>query len=112
MSDPSRLIVVLCTVPDEETAERLGRGLVEEGLAACVNAIPGVRSYYRWRGSIQSDAEIQLLIKTGEDRFDALVAWLRDNHPYQVPEIVALRAQRVSESYLSWALEQTASRGR
>ena len=107
MKAESELIVVLCTVPDEDTAQRLARGLVEARLAACVNAIPGVKSYYRWKGKTEVDSEIQLLIKTQRARFDELEAWIRANHPYEVPEIVALAADRVSESYLRWALEET-----
>lgn len=107
MSTPQELLVVLCTVPDEATVEKLGRGLVEQRLAACVNAIAGVRSFYRWQGKTEADKEIQLLIKTTPARFDALAAWLRENHPYEVPEIIALHADRVSKSYLDWAIEQT-----
>jgi periplasmic divalent cation tolerance protein len=103
----NELIVVFCTVPDEETAERLGRGLVEARLAACVNAIPGLKSYYRWKGKTEVDSEIQLLIKTQRTRFEELAAWIRANHPYEVPEVVALAADRVSESYLRWAFEET-----
>jgi periplasmic divalent cation tolerance protein len=102
-----QLIVVLCTVPDGATAERLAKGLVEERLAACVNAIPGVKSFYRWQGKIETDNEIQLLIKTRGERFDELAAWINANHPYEVPEIVAIPAERVSEAYLAWAVEQT-----
>jgi len=103
----TELLVVLCTVPDEETADRLARGLVQARLAACVNAIPGVKSYYRWKGKIAVDPEIQLLIKTQRARFDELAAWIGTHHPYEVPEIVALPADQVSESYLRWALEET-----
>jgi periplasmic divalent cation tolerance protein len=103
----SELIVVLCTVPDEDTADRLARGLVEARLAACVNAIPGVKSYYRWNGKTEVDSEIQLLIKTQRTRFEELAAWIRTHHPYEVPETVALPADQVSESYLRWALEET-----
>ncbi len=107
MSAEDQLIVILCTVPDEATAERLARGLVEERLAACVNAIPGVKSFYRWQGKIEIDSEIQLLIKTRGERFDELAAWISENHPYDVPEIVAIPAERVSDAYLAWATEQT-----
>ena len=107
MRAESELIVVLCTVPDEDAAERIGRGLVEARLAGCVNAIPEVKSYYRWKGKIEVDSEIQLLIKTQRGRFEELAEWIRANHPYEVPEIVALAADRVSESYLRWALEET-----
>ncbi|HSN83561.1 MAG TPA: divalent-cation tolerance protein CutA [Polyangiales bacterium] len=110
MTKHNQLIVVLCTVPDQVTAEKLGQGLVEERLAACVTSIPGVKSFYRWQEETHADMEIQLLIKTRPERFDDLAAWLAENHPYDVPEVVALRAERVSESYLSWAVEQTTKR--
>ncbi len=105
VEDP--LIVVLCTVPDEATAERLAKGLVEQRLAACVNAIPGVKSFYRWQGQIEADTEIQLVIKTRSERFDELAAWVSANHPYDVPELIAIPADRVSDAYLAWAVEQT-----
>ena len=107
MSAEDQLVVVLCTVPDEATAEKLAKGLVDERLAACVNAIPGVKSFYRWHGKIESDAEVKLVIKTRSERFDELAAWISANHPYEVPEIVAIPANRVSEAYFAWAVEQT-----
>ena len=106
MSAREQLVVVLCTVPDEAAAERLARGLVEERLAACL------KSFYRWQGNIEAQGEIQLLIKTHADRFDELAAWLQQGHPYDVPEIIALPAERVSDGYLAWAIEQTTKRGR
>lgn len=109
MGVDNELLVILCTAPDHPTAEKLARGLLEERLAACVNAISGVKSFYRWQGKIEADDEIQLLIKTPRRRFDEVAAWLKANHPYDVPEIVALPAEKVSEEYLSWALEQTSS---
>jgi periplasmic divalent cation tolerance protein len=107
VSAESQLVVILCTVPDEATAEKLATGLVEERLAACVNAIPGVKSFYRWQGKLAADTEIQLVIKTRSERFDELAAWISANHPYEVPEIVAIPADRVSDAYLAWAVEQT-----
>ena len=107
MSSEDELVVVLCTVPDGTTAETLAKGLLDERLAACINAISGVKSFYRWQGKIASDTEIQLLIKTRRGRFDALAAWLDAHHPYDVPEILAVPAEQVSAAYLAWALEQT-----
>jgi periplasmic divalent cation tolerance protein len=107
VSAEDQLVVILCTVPDEATAEKLAKGLVDERLAACVNAIPGVKSFYRWQGKIEADAEVQLVIKTRSERFDELAAWISANHPYEVPEIVAIPANRVSEAYFAWAVEQT-----
>ncbi|MGB9339499.1 MAG: divalent-cation tolerance protein CutA [Polyangiales bacterium] len=107
MSAANELLIVLCTAPDQASAERLAKGLVGERLAACVNAIPGLKSFYRWQGKVETDSEIQLLIKTRRGRFDELAAWLKANHPYDVPEIVAVAAERVSDGYLAWAVEQT-----
>ena len=107
MSPVNQLVVILCTVPDEATAEKLATGLVEGRLAACVNAVPGVKSFYRWQGKIEAETEIQLLIKTRSERFDELAAWISANHPYEVPEIIAIPADRVSDAYLTWAVEQT-----
>ena len=107
MSPVNQLVVILCTVPDEATAEKLATGLVEGRLAACVNAVPGVKSFYRWQGKVEAETEIQLLIKTRSERFDELAAWISENHPYEVPEIIAIPADRVSDAYLTWAVEQT-----
>jgi periplasmic divalent cation tolerance protein len=107
VSPVNQLVVILCTVPDEATAEKLATGLVEGRLAACVNAVPGVKSFYRWQGKIEAETEIQLLIKTRSERFDELAAWISENHPYEVPEIIAIPADRVSDAYLTWAVEQT-----
>jgi periplasmic divalent cation tolerance protein len=107
VSSENHLIVILCTVPHDAAAENLARGLIEGRLAACVNAIPGVKSFYRWQGKIETDTETQLVIKTRSERFDELAAWISENHPYDVPEIVAIPAERVSEAYLAWAADQT-----
>ena len=105
MSVPGPL-VVLCTAPsDPSVVERLSAGLVQERLAACVNAIPGVSSTYRWEGRIETASETQLVIKTNTERFDALCAWLEQHHPYETPEILGLPVTSGSVAYLSW-LEQ------
>lgn len=108
MADSSQeFIVVLCTVPDSETGARLGRGLVEQHLAACVNIIPGVRSLYSWEGEVKDDAEAQLLIKTRRARYDELAEHIRTHHPYSEPEIIALPIANGSASYLAWIAAQT-----
>jgi len=101
-SSPTDALVVLCTVPDEPTAERLARGLVEARLAACVNVLGGVRSFYRWKGAVQDDRELQLVIKTRRTHFDALAAWIAREHPYEVPEVLALPVVAGAASYLRW----------
>ena len=94
--------LVLSTCPDRETAERLATTLVERRLAACVNIVPGLTSVYRWQGAIQTDAEVLLLIKTDAQRFPALEKTLREEHPYELPEIVAVTISNGSPGYLRW----------
>lgn len=101
MSNP-QFAAVLCTVPDENTATRIARALVEGGLAACCNVVPGLRSVYMWKGEVCDDAELLLIIKTRLDRFGELEAAVRDLHPYDVPELIALPVARGSADYLTW----------
>ena len=96
----SRHIIVFITAPTPDEAERLSRGLVEEKLAYCVNAIPAIKSVYFWDGKVCVDEEIQLLAKTNSSRFAALEKWVREAHSYDVPEIIALPLVEGSESYL------------
>ncbi len=107
VTDENELIIVFCTVPDDETAERLATGLVEERLAACVKVIPGVRSFYRWEGKLEVGSELQLLIKTQRSHFEAIEEWIHEQHPYEVPELVALLASHVGGPYAEWAAKQT-----
>ena len=94
--------VVLVTAPDEETAAGLARTVVGERLAACANLVPGVRSLYRWEGAVQDDAEVLLVIKTTASGYQGVENWLGANHPYDVPEVVALPAEKVAGPYLAW----------
>ena len=100
-------MLVLCTAPDPEVAADLARKLVDAELAACVNILPQIRSFYRWQGEVHDDAEVQLLIKTRESRFGALEEKLRAEHPYDVPEVIALPIVAGSEPYLEWLVAQT-----
>ena len=94
--------VVLVTAPEGASAETLARSLVAEGLAACVNRVPGIRSTYRWQGQVQDDAETLLVIKTTAAAYPALERRIRELHPYEVPEVIAMPIVRGSEPYLSW----------
>ena len=102
--------VVLCTAPPEAAAD-LARGLVEAGLAACVNRLPGVTSVYRWEGAVQEDAEVLLVCKTTAAALPALEDHLRARHPYDVPEVVALEAAHVEPRYLAWLVGEVRSGG-
>lgn len=94
--------LVLCTFPDPETARRIGRVLVEEALAACINLVPGVESIYRWQGKVETGTEVLGILKTTTDGLLALERRLAALHPYEVPEVVALKPSAVSASYAEW----------
>ena len=93
-------VVVLCTFPDLEQARQIGAALVERQVAACVNLLPGVESIYRWEGKVERAGEVLALIKT--TRYPDLEAAIRELHPYEVPEILALPVAAGSEGYLKW----------
>ena len=95
-------IVVLTTCDSEERAVSLARHLVEEGLAACVNIVSGIRSVYRWKGAIEDASEWMLVIKSRRDLFPALSAELGKMHTYEVPEVIALPVVDGAENYLAW----------
>ena len=96
------MIIVLPTTPNTEEAEQLARKIVEGRLAACVQVLPPVKSFYFWEGALQADSEHLLLIKTLPEKYAALEEFIRSNHSYSVPEIVAVPAQRVSDDYFEW----------
>lgn len=100
MSDPAR--IVLCTCPDTACAERLARGLVEQRLAACVNILPAIRSFYRWQGKVEQAEELQLLIKTTTATWPRVEQFIQQQHPYEVPEILAVDVGAGSPAYLEW----------
>jgi periplasmic divalent cation tolerance protein len=99
-------LLVLCTAPNVEVAATLARGLVEARLAACVNVLPEIRSFYRWEGAVQDEPESQLLIKTDRSRFEAVRDWIVQHHPYDVPEVIAFEITEGAPAYLRWLAEQ------
>ncbi len=101
--------VVLITAPDADCADALARRLVEERLAACVNVVPKVRSIYRWEGAVQADEEHLLLAKTHAARTEALAARVKELHPYELPEVLALPAEGGSAAYLDWVRTESRS---
>jgi periplasmic divalent cation tolerance protein len=101
-------LTLLCTCPDEETAERLARGMLENRHCACVNILPKVRSIYRLHDEIKDEQEVLMIIKTTSSHFFVIENWLEEHHPYDVPELVALKAEHVADGYLKW-LRQTVS---
>ncbi len=95
-------IVVLSTVSAAGDAERIAEALVEQGHAACVNVVPGVTSFYRWKGEMTREGEWLLVMKTTAARFEALREALVEMHPYDVPEVVELPIERGHAPYLEW----------
>ncbi|NJN65085.1 MAG: divalent-cation tolerance protein CutA [Acidobacteria bacterium] len=95
-------LIVMCTVPNKDVGLALARSLVGARLAACVNLVPGLTSVYRWQGAIHEDGESLLVIKTTAARLDALRLRIVAEHPYDVPEIVAIETASVHEPYLAW----------
>ena len=100
-------LLVLTNLPDRAAAESLADALISEQLAACVNILAPCRSVYRWQGAVQHDEEHPLLIKTTEERYAALEQAIRTRHPYELPEIVAVRIERGLAAYLEWLAAET-----
>ena len=98
------MLIVLTTVGSAGEGESLARSIVEAKLAACVQILPQMTSVFSWEGQIQTDPEHLLLIKTLEEKLDDLSAFIKERHSYDVPEIVAIPAEKVSEDYLKWVL--------
>ena len=102
-------VVVLVTGPSTDEAERIGRALVEERLAACANLIPSISSAYWWKGKIEEATEALLILKTRQDLVDRLTTRVRALHRYTVPEVIALPILGGNPDYLKWIDDSTAS---
>lgn len=100
-------LAVLTNCPDAETAEQIANALVTRRLAACVSLLPPCRSVYQWEGKVEQAVEVPLLIKTTEARYPALEAAIRELHPYQIPEIIALPVAHGLPAYLQWVADET-----
>ena len=100
-------LLVVTNLPDRASAEKLAALLVERRLAACVNVLSPCTSVYRWQGEIQRDEEHPLLIKTTQDRYAELELLIRANHPYELPEIIAVPIVRGQPAYLQWIFSET-----
>ena len=103
-------LLVFATAPSREVGEQIAMKLVEERLAACVNLVGPVLSTYRWEEAIQKDEEVLLMIKTRSTLFDRVAECIRQNHPYSVPEVIAVTISQGLPSYLDWINKETAPR--
>jgi len=101
------VIIILVTVPNNESAAKISKSLVDRKLAACVNTIPGITSYFRWQDKLNIENEILLLIKTVKSNFDKVRMAVELIHPYDLPEIIALPVSDGSQAYLKWIENET-----
>ena len=98
----TEVLILVCTCPDAATARRLAGGLLERKLAACVNILPEIRSMYCWQGELHDDGEALMVVKTVQQAYAEVEAWLLQHHPYDVPEVLAVQVQAGSATYLEW----------
>jgi periplasmic divalent cation tolerance protein len=102
MNTASDIQIILCTVPDTETGRRIAKQLVEYRLAACVNLVAGVESVYYWNGKVHHDPECLLMIKGLQSDYRRLEKTIRELHPYELPEIIAVPLSNGLAEYLEW----------
>ena len=107
ITDLSEHLMVLNTCPDSGTAGRIAAELVDGKLAACVQVLPGLQSYFHWDGKVERADEYLLLIKTTSASYPALEQRIRELHPYELPEIIGVPVSRGLPGYLSWIDECT-----
>ena len=100
--------MVLAAVPDPAAGKRLARALLDERLIACANVVPGVTSLYRWQGEVREEGESLVVMKTRAELVPRLVARIPELHPYELPEVLALRVDHGLPAYCRWVLDETA----
>lgn len=105
------VIAVLTNLPDSESAFNLARHLVRSRLAACVNVLSPASSFYRWEGREEQASEVPVIIKSTSERYAALERAIRDSHPYELPEIIALPVEQGLEEYLGWVAAECKAAG-
>lgn len=105
MSDSAPQLI-LSTCPDQQSADTIATALVEQGLAACVNIVPGIQSIYLWQGKVERQGELLLLIKARGDAFSAISARIVELHPYELPEVIAVTIGNGLQPYLEWINEE------
>lgn len=102
------MLLVLVAFPNRELAREVARRCIDERLAACAHIQPEVESVYRWEGKVEEATETPVVFKTGAARYPALEARIRELHPYEVPEVIALNVEGGLPAYLAWVADETA----
>jgi len=109
LSEPTDVLLVVTHLPDHEAAVALARALIERRLAACVNVLGAATSIYRWKGALETAPEVPLLIKTRAPLYARIEAAIRELHPYELPEIIAVPVERGLPEYLQWVVAETST---
>lgn len=99
---PGTHSMAFVTAPSQEVAKRIAGGIVKNKLAACVNIIPGIVSVYEWKEEINEDPEVLMMIKTRTSRLEELTKYVRENHPYDVCEVISSKIDQGNQPYLDW----------
>ncbi len=102
-----RTLLVFCTCPDPDSAQRITKEVISQGLAACVNQLPAITSTYLWQGKVESSSELLLLIKTTDIRYKELEHIIVSLHPYELPEVLAVSVEQGLPEYLHWVEQCT-----
>jgi periplasmic divalent cation tolerance protein len=106
-----KAVLIYSTYPSQELAESIGAHLVDAGLAACVNVMPGMTSIYRWQGERHRDSEVVMIIKTRASLAERVTADVRSRHSYTNPALVVLPVEGGSQDFIGWIMEQTGAAG-
>lgn len=101
------MLLVMTTITDIDKGKLLARQIIGEQLAACCNIVPGITSIFRWKGELCEDQECLLVMKTVQSRYKELNEFIKDHHPYDVPELIALPITTSLEEYLLWVIKET-----
>jgi len=99
---PTGVCVCFVSVPSDEVADVITMTLVQSGLAACVNQVPGVTSTYVWQGKLQRDSETLLIIKTNREQLADVAVVVKDKHPFECPEFICMDVGAGLPDYLAW----------
>ena len=105
----SEILLVLTNLPDHSSAQELAQKLVESRAAACVNILPECTSVYRWQDKVDKASEVPLLIKTTRAAYARLEEMIRSNHPYELPEIIAVSVDSGLPAYMQWVAKEVSS---
>ncbi|WP_164504265.1 divalent-cation tolerance protein CutA [Nitrosomonas sp. HPC101] len=107
MTESSRILLVLTSFPDEASARKLAKVLVDHRLAACINILQECTSIYRWQDHIETTSEVPVLIKTTRGRYQDVEQAIKSHHPYELPEVIAVFLDNGLPAYLQWVANET-----